>query len=38
LLGNDAPGTSWDLTLAVDRPRRSMPVVLAILGAARRLA
>jgi hypothetical protein len=36
LLGNDAPGTSWDLTL-VDRPRRCMPVVLPVLGAARRL-
>ena len=37
LLGKDAPGRPWSLTLAVNRPRRSMPVVLPILGAARRL-
>ena len=37
LLGKDAPGRPWGLTHAVNRPRRSMPVVLPILGAARRL-
>jgi hypothetical protein len=30
-------GRPWGLTHAVNRPRRSMPVVLPILGAARRL-
>jgi len=38
LLGNDAPGTPWDLTLAVNRQRRFMLVVPAILGAARWLS